>query len=631
MDAVSLALGEVDETDMLKGKAESLKSLYSVLFNQFTKDKTLAENADLLERIADEYKDITGDILVINESLSDFQKAIQNMSAKTADYTRQYEQIGMTEEEKALDDLRRDYEELIETYKLTGNALMQANFQYYRQVYMLKTLQAAQKKYDDGLEAEKKRKEAIEKAQKAIESAQQTLAGARADNARTAFASTLSGPDYENDYALAIYDAQQTVRAYVEDLVKQGVAVDEATTLGREYYAELRKGAEATRDAAKAEAELADEAARIAANLSRLSGLSKVASSVASFRSGISPRTYSGTYASADQWKDSQMSGLRKLQQEMFDAGYAVQDINTQTRELVAQINDEYEAKKKEIDASNEAAEALKKVQTWSEIGNRALNSTGTLGSVVQQFTDGEGDFWSDIVNALLTIMENTEGWGDIAATLDQIFEMFEPVVDAFINLIVALPWDEIIKALKIVAAAIVIIVEVVRGIIEVFKWLWHNLKAVLNNIWEAITHPFGGGSYQDVWGVDVLAKKLGEVAADTVEELEKIRGVNEEIERNTNKDDTLKVLEELRSRGIINEQQFNEGLRVVQKDMVFDPVHIRDSQYIAGNGVQPTAVTYGDFTINIEGTSNPEETIRILLRKLNEFGIFTNAEIGAY
>ena len=59
VDAVSLALGEVDETDMLKGKAESLKSLYSVLYNQFTKDKTLEENANLLERIAKEYTDIT--------------------------------------------------------------------------------------------------------------------------------------------------------------------------------------------------------------------------------------------------------------------------------------------------------------------------------------------------------------------------------------------------------------------------------------------------------------------------------------------------------------------------------------------------------------------------------------------
>ena len=296
-------------------------------------------------------------------------------------------------------------------------------------------------------------------------------------------------------------------------------------------------------------------------------------------------------------------------------------------------ILDLAEAQQKLKEEEEAAAKAAAQLATWAATGDRALGATGTLGSVVGQFTDGEGDIWSDIVNALLTIMENTEGWSDIAATLDQIFEMFEPVVDAIINLIVALPWDEIIKALKVVATAIVIIVEVVRGIVEVFKWLWHNLKAVLNNIWEAITHPFGGASYASFESFDDLLATIHKVANDTQKELGDIKDVNENIERNTRDDDVLKTLRELYATRVIDEDQFYKGARVIQKDMVFDPVPAGSPKYVSGQTRTSAVINYGGLTFYVQGT-DPEETARAVVRKLQEvsdISVNIPIEMGAY
>ena len=73
--AVDLALGKVEDSDLLKGKAESLASLYEILFNKFTKDGTLEKNATLMQQIADEYKSISVS-LESSAKILDREKAI---------------------------------------------------------------------------------------------------------------------------------------------------------------------------------------------------------------------------------------------------------------------------------------------------------------------------------------------------------------------------------------------------------------------------------------------------------------------------------------------------------------------------------------------------------------------------
>lgn len=322
---------------------------------------------------------------------------------------------------------------------------------------------------------------------------------------------------------------------------------------------------------------------------------------------------------------------LEKLEKSVNDAGQTVYDfgngISMTGEEINTVMYDEL------IGSMEDLADATEVVSTaWKDIGNRALGSTGTLGSVIQQFTDGEGDIWSDIVNALLGILENTEGWSDIAATLNQIFEMFEPVVDALIDLILSLPWEDIIFMLKIIASAITTIMAAVTAVQTVIKWFWDNLKTALHNLGEIIKHPLNANN-RDKWDYRSwadLAKTLADQEKAYLDRLDRIWAVNEKIERNTNKNDLMKVLEDLHARGIINEQQYNEGARVIQKDMIFDPVPIRDSQYIVPQSSGSTVISYGGFTINISG-SNPEETIRLLFRELEKNGVYLNANLGAF
>jgi len=302
------------------------------------------------------------------------------------------------------------------------------------------------------------------------------------------------------------------------------------------------------------------------------------------------------------------------------------------TTEDQISLRENYEAERdsliefqKQTDA---AAKAAAQLAVWEQTANRALNSTGTLGSVVQQFTDGEGDIWSDIVNALLTIMENTEGWADIAATLDQIFEMFEPVVDGLINLILSLPWEDIIYMLKVIATVIVTIMGIIRGIQEVFKWLWDNIKVALNNVKEAILHPITGGDQRSFRSFDNLKQTIIDVAEDVKEEYERIWAVNEKIERNTRKDDVLKTLKELYAAGVINEDQFYAGARVIQKDKVFDPVPAGSPKYLSSPTQTSSVISYGGVTLQFNG-DNIDELKSWLLDFFNGNGIAYNTAIG--
>ena len=312
-------------------------------------------------------------------------------------------------------------------------------------------------------------------------------------------------------------------------------------------------------------------------------------------------------------------------------------------RDLLVQQRDEASAKhdprwvayQKEIDAldkftkkTEEAAKAAAELAAWKALGNRALGSTGTMGQVIQSFR-GEGDIWTKILNALLTILENTEGWERVAALLDQVFKAFEPVIDAIVDVIAALPWDIIIFCVKIIASAIVVILKTVEYIVNMFVWLWDNLKAAIHNIIEFIKHP-ANARKRDTWEYrswENLQQTLDETAQKEYEILERIWNTSNEIAENTSKDD-LSLLRDLYARNIINEDQFYAGARVVQKNMVFDPVAATSPNYISASQPSMSSVSYGGVTIQFSGT-NTEEMKRWITDFFNRNGLSYNMEIG--
>ena len=107
---------------------------------------------------------------------------------------------------------------------------------------------------------------------------------------------------------------------------------------------------------------------------------------------------------------------------------------------------------------------------------------------------------------------------------------------------------------------------------------------------------------------------------------LEEIGDTVFKIERNTDTD-VLKTLNELFSRGIINEGQYNAGARVLQKDMVFDPVVPSYPSY-AASAPSTTTVSYGGITIVING-NDPAEIERTLNRYFERQGISYNEPLA--
>lgn len=571
------ALDELDKGELLQGRIDSVRQLFENTWNEFLPDGFSEEEKTKLEEIKATYKGYVDELEEYNEELKrlgSFASALSGMQGMTSSYDVQLAQLGMTDDQKATDNLRRQYEE---AYALaaTDKERQQIEEAYGEAEQTLLAFLAAQKKYNEGLKAEADEKERLAKYEDAVKTISESTA------------------DYATQMAqIGMTDNEKAL----DDLRISYEKMRSELTLTDEEAEDLKEKYDAQRKALIALQRVQDIYNK---NLERQALL------------GNAPTTY---------------------QTQLAQFGMSDRDLLVQQRNELAAIHDPlWVAIQREIDAFDELEKKTRELvlaEAWAATGDRALAATGTLGSVVSQFTDDEGDIWSDIVNALLTIMENTEGWADIAATLDQIFEMFEPVVDGFINLILSLPWEDIIYMLKVVATVLVTIMGIIRGIQEVFKWLWDNIKVALNNVKEAILHPISGGDQRSFRSFDNLRQTIVDVAEDVKEEYERIWAVDEKIERNTRKDDVLKTLKELYAAGIINENQFYAGARVIQKDKVFDPVPAGSPKYLSSPSQTSTTISYGGVTLQFNG-GDTEEIKRWLLNLFNGNGIPYNTAIG--
>lgn len=619
VDAVSLALGEVTEEDMLGGKAESLKNLYTTLFNQFTKDKTLQQNADLLERIANEYKAITGNVLDINEGLTEFQKALAQMQGVTSNYDVQLAQLRMTDDQKLTDNLRRQY---AEAYALAATPEEQRQIYdaYEEAEQTLLAFLNAQRIYNEELKKEAAEKERLAQYKAAVKTISESTADYAAQMAQVGMT--------DNEKAL------DDLRIAYEKMRSELTLTDEeAKALNTEYNAQRQALINLQARQKEYNDFLASEAARLAAAEAAVTAMrngERAQGIMANYAmTTINPLQATGKYASADTWRAGQRAGLRETEAQLLGLGVAASEVNAWIAKMTPLINEEYEAKKAEIDATEEATEALKKAQQWLAVEKRVTGSMGTAGGVIQSF-QGEGDIWTKLVNALLTILENTESWPEMAETLNSIFNMFEPVAEALLDLIMSLPWEDIIFMLKVVASAITIISAIVQGIQTVIKWLWNNIKTALKNVATDVYnlfHPFHQRSRDQYTSFEELGNMLAKIYDDTTVYLERIWNANEDIVRNTDKDN-LAVLRDLYARKIINEDQFYAGARVMQKDMIFDPVSADSTKYVAKGAGASSSVSYGGVTIQFNG-SNSEEMKRWITDFFNQNGIGYNMAIG--
>lgn len=640
VDAISLALGEVDESDMIKGKAESLKSLYTVLFNQFTKDKTLEQNADLLKQIADEYKEITGEIVEVTYAWESVLQGILDATNSSNDsLARMRYQHGLTGTTNENTRSMAYYDAMVKSgsyaQQLMNLGMSASQAESYAKAWYDIQIAIADEEFkyaEEALELEKQKTAELER-QKAL---QDLLNNRMSGNSLiSSFQSAISPYQYSGTYASADeWKAGQYegIRNLQSQLFALGYSANELNAIARILIPQIDAEYEAKKKTIDAENELAATTARIAANLNLLNNRMSGQSKISAFQGAIAPMSYSGMYASADSWKAGQLNGVRNLQQELFALGYSANELNAIASMLIPQINEEYEAKKRLIDEEERQAAILKKQQAWQALGNRALNSTGTLGGVINSFK-GDDDIWTKILNAILTILENTEGWSQIAEILNQIFAAFEPVVDALVDLLVSLPWDIIIFCVKVIASVIVVIAKFFEQLFNVFDWLWTNIKAAFHNLGEIIRHPMNKGA-RDTWSGmswNELQTKMEATAEKEVEILTRIWGTAWSIDKKMD-GNNLDVLRSLYDKEIITKAQFYKGAMVLQSDTDFSPVRASDSSFISSSGPSATTIQYGNVAVTIY-SNNPAEVEAAVYRAMEKAGYDTSlagARLGA-
>ena len=608
------ALDELDKGDLLQGRIDSVRQLFENTWNEFLPDGFTEQEKAKLEEIKATYKGYVDELDAYNEELKrlgSFASALAGLGSVTASYDTQLAQLGMTNDQKLTDNLRRQY---AEAYALaaTPEEQQQINDAYEEAEQTLLAFLNAQRIYNEELEKEAAEKERLAQYEEAVKTISESTADYAAQMAQVGMT--------DNEKALDnLRIAYEKMRSELTLTEEEAEALDAEYDAQRQALINLQARQKEYNDF------LASEAARLAAADAAVTAMRNGQSAqgiMANYAmTTINPLQATGRYASADTWRAGQRAGLRETEAQLLGLGVAASDVNAWIAEMIPLINEAYEAKKAEIDATEEETEALRKAQQWLAVESRVTGSMGTLGGVIQSF-QGDGDIWSKIVNALLTILENTESWGEIAEVLDQIFAMFEPVTEALIDLIVSLPWEDIIFMLKVIASAIVIISGIVQGIQTVIKWLWDNIKTALRNVATDVYnlfHPFSQRERDQYRSFKELVGELNKIADNTNTYLDRIWSTNEKIERNTSKgDDYAKQLALLRSLyegGVLTDVQYSGEVAKVTGSSLGTVERYSGTTYATGNG----GITYFSGDIVINGyNGDPEELAKEIERVLN-------------
>ena len=515
VSAIDLALGEVDETDMLKGKANSLRTLYTPLFNQFTKDKTLQQNAGILKSVLYQYQQTLAEeqrIIAGREKATAFASGLSSLSSSSASYGRQMELIGLSEFDTQIKELTFAFED------------MKAQF--------------------SGFTSDELKELGIDLTKLDEEFGKQITAYTDLYNAQQAYAATLAAQSNVSGFVTGAQD-RLAKNAFVEGWTGHNVS----------FY----NGSITTLNKAQAGA------------------LYDYRQNWNSIKASL------GTMTTNEAGQYDLGNGLLMTFDEI---DHVMQDDLMQSFKDLADAVDEVTS------------------EFWKQY-NPFQGTVDAYNSGKKELGGVSGGIWG----ILLELVKNTEAFQSLSSLvqdtivpiMNAVLKPLLPALEAVRTLFDVLPWEIITFGIKVISSTLVLILHPIKMIF-----------AIVHNIFEWLKHPVNKGAR------DIIS--LNAIADETNALLDKIWKTTTDIERNTDKDN-LALLRDLYSRGIINEDQFYAGARVVQKDMVFDPVQATNPNYIASNSPASRAISYGGFTFYITG-NDPEETARATIRALREAGV---------
>ena len=678
---IDLVFGKTDEVDGLTKKLDSIYSMYEEINNYAITSG--ADYTDILSMVASYYKEIQGSIEAITaeEERRANIKAIQGgMQGQLYDLNKQTAQLGMSDREKALDEISRQYTESLKSLNAESSTYINelSNLTAYTEA-----LKDATNNYYDALDkkdAEEEKRgtftDALESLRNIREDAQGQLITSGMTERETAiyellgvFKEVMAALDpnsstYAEDQAEAAQlfkEASKDMNAYYDDMEKQSKAeaeknassaftgVTDATgrqqTFQLPWQAELDSAIDAFDSAFNDWAELYIEAGHTQ---------SEVDAEYSKQLERLKKNQVADSYAKAGNTAFAGLGELAELINAVssFASGGVAGGMPTILASLATQTEAFAKASSILTDSVlpvlNAFLEPLIPVlETLAEIIGTllyaALNplyemmlSIGTILSTVlgllqpvltllMQISDLVGDFLYPIFQGITLIfqslMEPLMGLFQIVA------DILMPILTPFIALLQTLA-----TALIYVYAAFNTAIQFVVDCLQwVAGWIMKGILGFVNGVIDLLNKiPFVNikkidTSKYDKWAATNPFDEAEKNWNEAIGLLDEINKSNMEIADNTESQDVdLSVYEDLLSGGIISA---NEYMAMVNKALgkgYWDPVDYiaaENGSYMDYRGTgQSVNVSYGDTTIVINGEGlDAEDIANTIYRKLQE------------
>ena len=678
---IDLVFGKTDEVSGLTNKLDSIYSMYEEI-NNFAITSG-ADYTDILSAVASYYKEIQGSIEAITaeEERRANIKAIQGgMQDRLYDLNRQTAQLGMSDREKALDEISRQYTESLKSLNEESSTYINelSNLTAYTEA-----LKDATNNYYDALDkkdAEEEKRgtftDALENLRNIREDAQGQLITSGMTERETALYELLgvfkevmaaldpSSSTYADDQAEAaklFKEASKDMNAYYDDMEKQAKAeaeknaasaftgVTDATgrqqTFQLPWQAELDSAIGVFSSAFNDWAELYIEAGHTQ---------SEVDAEYSKQLERLKKNQVADSYAKAGNTAFAGLGELAELINAVssFASGAGAGNLVTMLASLATQTEAFAKASSILTDSVlpvlNAFLEPLIPVlETLAEIIGTllyaALNplyemmlSIGTILSTVlgllqpvltllMQISDLVGDFLYPIFQGITLIfqslMEPLMGLFQIVA------DILMPILTPFIALLQTLA-----TALIYVYAAFNTAIQFVVDCLQwVAGWIMKGILGFVNGVIDLLNKiPFVNikkidTSKYDKWAATNPFDEAEKNWNEAIGLLDEINKSNMEIADNTESQDVdLSVYEDLLSGGIISA---NEYMAMVNKALGkghWDPVDYiaaENGSYMDYRGTgQSVNVSYGDTTIVINGEGlDAEDIANTIYRKLQE------------
>ena len=678
---IDLVFGKTDEVDGLTKKLDSIYSMYEEINNYAITSG--ADYTDILSAVASYYKEIQGSIEAITaeEERRANIKAIQGgMQGQLYDLNKQTAQLGMSDREKALDEISRQYTESLQSLNAESSTYINelSNLTAYTEA-----LKDATNNYYDALDkkdAEEEKRgtftDALENLRNIRDDAQGQLITSGMTERETAlyellgvFKEVMAALDpnsstYAEDQAEAaelFKEASKDMNAYYDDMEKQAkeeakksaasafAGVTDATgrqqTFQLPWQDELDSAIDAFDSAFNDWAELYIEAghtqsevdAEYSKQLERLkknqvadsyakagntafAGLGELAdliNAVSSFASGAGAGTLVTMFASLA----TQTEAFAKASSILTDSVLPV--LNAFLEPLIPVLETLAEIIGTVLYAAlNPLYEMMLSIGT---ILSTVLGLLQPVLTLLMQISDLVGDFLYPIFQGITLIfqslMEPLMGLFQIVA------DILMPILTPFIALLQTLA-----TALIYVYAAFNTAIQFVVDCLQwVAGWIMKGILGFVNGVIDLLNKiPFVNikkidTSKYDKWAATNPFDEAEKNWNEAIGLLDEINKSNMEIADNTESQDVdLSVYEDLLSGGIISA---NEYMAMVNKALgkgYWDPVDYiaaENGSYMDYRGTgQSVNVSYGDTTIVINGEGlDAEDIANTIYRKLQE------------